>query len=111
VSNISERKSLKDVSNISERKALKDMSNISERKPLQNITNTKATALKEKPTLKEKSILKERSALPKTVIFGEEDTKKCHEWAKDGVEGAQFTGNDSQQFDMDAQDKRKNSVF
>ncbi|GJN21527.1 hypothetical protein PR202_gb09011 [Eleusine coracana subsp. coracana] len=106
VSNISGQKALRDVSNISGRKPLKDLSNISEKKPLQNITNTKLPAVKERPTLKEKSLKKERSALPKTVIFSDEDAKKCHEWAKDGVEGAQFTGYDSQKFDKDMQDKR-----
>ncbi|TVU16508.1 hypothetical protein EJB05_40077, partial [Eragrostis curvula] len=111
LSNISERKALKDLSNISERKPLKDLSNISERKPLQNITNTKVTASKDRHPLKEKSIRKERPALPKTIIFADEDTKKCHEWAKDGVEGAQFTGNESQKFDKDVQEKRvKNEV-
>ncbi|TVU29351.1 hypothetical protein EJB05_20915 [Eragrostis curvula] len=111
LSNVSERKALKDLSNVSERKALKDLSNISERKPLQNITNTKINASKERPTLKEKSIRKQSPALPKSVIFADEDTKKCHEWAKDGVEGTQFTGNESQKFDKDVQDKRvKNEV-
>lgn len=98
---------------LQERKALRDVSNAG-KPPVPNIS--KGTALKERPTLKERSILKERSALhnheatknpvKKTVIFADEETTKCHEWAKDGVEGTHFRGNDAQKLDKDRQDKR-----
>ncbi|XP_062181696.1 uncharacterized protein LOC133885938 isoform X2 [Phragmites australis] len=89
------RKALRDVTNKPKDTALKDRS-----------------ILKERPTLKERSILKERSALRShealknpVKIWADEKTKKCHEWAKNGVEGAHFTGNDSQKLDKDVQDK------
>jgi len=39
-------------------------------------------------------------------IFADEEIKKCHEWAKHGVEGTHFTGNDAEKLDKDVQDKR-----
>jgi hypothetical protein len=41
------------------------------------------------------------------IFADDEETKRCHEWAKDGIEGTHFTGNDIQKLDKDAQDKRK----
>ncbi|XP_062219569.1 uncharacterized protein LOC133919246 [Phragmites australis] len=98
---LQERKALQDLSNISKGTALKE-----ERKPLQNVSNT----LKDRSVLKERkerSALRSHEAIKNSVtIFADEETKKCHEWAKDGVEGAHFTGNDSQKLDKDVQDKR-----
>ena len=89
------------------RKALQDLSTntLSERKGLQDMSNN----------LKEESILKERSALFShkvtqnlLKIFTVEETRKCHEWAKDVIEGSHFTGNDPQKLDKDVQGERKN---
>lgn len=92
---------------LQERKALRDVSNTS-KPPVPNIS--KGTALKERPTLKQRSALRSHEAtknpVKKTVIFTDEETTKCHEWAKDGVEGTHFTGNDAQKLDKDRQDKR-----
>ncbi|CAL4886839.1 unnamed protein product [Urochloa decumbens] len=111
---LQERKALQDVSNFASGTALKDRSmkeRSQQRKALQNVTNT--TQSKERrPALKEqKSTLKERSALGKhdaiknpLNILTDEEIKKCHEWAKDGVEGAHL--HDQQKSDKDLLDKR-----
>jgi len=87
------------------RKALQDLSTntLSERKGLQDMSNS----------LKEESILKERSALwshkvtqNPLKLFTVEGTRKCHEWAKDVIEGSHFTGNDPQKLDKDVQEER-----
>ena len=86
-----------------------------QRKALQNVTNTIQS--KDRPTLKEqRSTLKEKSTLGKhdviknpMNILTDEEMKKCHEWAKDGVEGAHFY--DHQKADKDMQDKRKNRSY
>lgn len=112
---LQERKALQDVSNFANGTALKDRSmkgKSQQRKALQNVTNT--TQSKDRPSLKEqRSTLKERSGLGKhdviknpLDILTDEEIKKCHEWAKDGVEGAHF--HDYQKSDRDLQDKRKN---
>jgi hypothetical protein len=98
--------------------ALKDRSmkeRSQQRKALQNVTNTIQS--KDRPTLKEqRSTLKERCTLGKhdviknpMNILTDEEMKKCHEWAKDGVEGAHFY--DHQKADKDMQDKRKNISY
>jgi len=110
---LQERKALQDVSNFANGTALKDRSmkeRSQQRKALQNVTNTIQS--KDRPTLKEqRSTLKERSTLGKQDmiknpmnILTDEEMKKCHEWAKDGVEGAHFY--DHQKADKDMQDKR-----
>ncbi|KAF8653348.1 hypothetical protein HU200_062320 [Digitaria exilis] len=110
---LQERKALQDVSNFANGTALKDRSmkgKSQQRKALQNVTNT--TQSKDRPSLKEqRSTLKERSGLGKhdviknpLDILTDEEIKKCHEWAKDGVEGAHF--HDYQKSDRDLQDKR-----
>jgi hypothetical protein len=77
-------------------------------------STTKGTALKDRSVLKEKSVLRSQETIKKnpvnkTTIFADEATKKCHEWAKGGVEGTHFTGNDAQKLDSDEIDKRENS--
>ncbi|CAN6279126.1 unnamed protein product [Urochloa humidicola] len=110
---LQERKALKDVSNFASGTALKDRSmkeKSQQRKALQSVTNTIQS--KDRTTLKEqKSTLKERSALGKhdaiknpLNILTDEEIQKCHEWAKDGVEGAHF--HDHQKSDKDLLDKR-----
>lgn len=112
---LQERKALQDLSNVAEGTALKDRSmkeKSRQRKALQNVSNTIQS--KDRLSLKEqRSTLKERSALGKhdviknpLDILTDEEIKKCHEWAKDGVEGAHF--DDYQKSDKDLQDKRKN---
>lgn len=105
---------------LQEKKALRDVSNIgkppvSTRKPLQDVSNTakpRGRNISDGTTLK-KTALRSHEAtknpVKKTVIFSDE-TAKCHEWAKDGVEGTHFTGNDSQKLEKDSQDKRKSSL-
>ncbi|RCV07190.1 hypothetical protein SETIT_1G224800v2 [Setaria italica] len=109
---LQERKALQDVSNFAKGTALKDRSvkeRSQQRKALQNVTNTIQS--KERPTLKEqRSTVKERSDLGKHEVVNplniltDEEIKKCHEWAKDGAEGAHF--HDYQKSDKDLQDKR-----
>ncbi|OEL20438.1 hypothetical protein BAE44_0018546 [Dichanthelium oligosanthes] len=110
---LQERKALQDVSNFANGTALKDRSmkeRSQQRKALQNVINTIQS--KDRPTLKEqRSIMKERSTLGKDEviknpmkILTDEEIKKCHEWAKDGVESAHF--HDYQKSDKDLQDKR-----
>ncbi|KXG21948.1 uncharacterized protein LOC8085104 [Sorghum bicolor] len=124
-----ERKALQDVSNIRKGTALKNRSTIKERSTLKerpalhDVSNNlkERSILKERHPLRdvsnthyERSILKEKSALrshetiknPVNIFADDEETKRCHEWAKDGIEGTHFTGNDIQKLDKDAQDKR-----
>ncbi|WVZ74708.1 hypothetical protein U9M48_022861 [Paspalum notatum var. saurae] len=110
-----ERRALQDLSNFAKGTGLKDTSTLkerSQRKPLHNVTNTiQGTALKDRPVLKEKSTQKQRSALHsreanRVKILTDEEIKKCHEWAKDGVEGFHLTKSDSHKLDKDLQDKR-----
>lgn len=101
-------KPLKPSAKPSARKALRDVSNTS-KPPVPNIS--KGTALKDRSILKEKSTLRSQEAIKKNpvkkaTIFADEATKKCHEWAKDGVESTHFTGNDAQKLDNDKLDKR-----
>ncbi|RCV17807.1 hypothetical protein SETIT_3G249200v2 [Setaria italica] len=118
---LQERKALQDVSNIPKGTALNNRSAVKERSILKDkFTLKDRSILKERPalhnvsnTLKERSILKQKPALGSheaiknpVNVFADEETKKCHEWAKDGVEGTNFTGNDSQKLDKDMQDKR-----
>ncbi|CAM0945331.1 unnamed protein product [Alopecurus aequalis] len=91
----------------SARKALRDVSNTS--KPL--VPGIKGTALKDRSVLKGKSALRSQETIKKnpvnrTTIFTDQETKNCHEWAKGGVEGTHFTGNDAQKLDKDKLDKR-----
>ncbi|XP_015689052.1 uncharacterized protein LOC102723018 isoform X2 [Oryza brachyantha] len=102
---------------LQEKKALRDVSNIgkppmSTRKPLQDVSNTGKP--REQRNISDGAALKKtalrsheatKNPVKKTVIFSDETTK-CHEWAKDGVEGTHFTGNDSQKLEKDRQDKR-----
>ncbi|CAN6232375.1 unnamed protein product [Urochloa humidicola] len=103
---LQERKALQDVSNFSSSTALKDRSmkqRSQQRKALQNVTNTVQS--KDKPTLKERSAPGKHDAIKNPLnILTDEDIKKCHEWAKDGVEGAHF--HDHQKSDKDLLDKR-----
>lgn len=106
------RSTIKDRSTLKEKPALHDVFNnlkersiLKERHPLQDVSNTR----NERSILKEKSALRSHKSIKKPVnIFADdEETKKCHEWAKEGMEGTYFTGNDSQKLDKDLQDKRK----
>ncbi|CAL4893467.1 unnamed protein product [Urochloa decumbens] len=118
---LQERKALQDVSNIrkgtasnnrstvkeksilKDKSTLKERSILKERHALHNVSNS----LKQRSILKEKSTLRSHEAIENPVnIFADEETKKCHEWAKDGVESTHFTGNDSHKLDKDVQDKR-----
>ncbi|OEL17437.1 hypothetical protein BAE44_0021543, partial [Dichanthelium oligosanthes] len=116
---LQERKALQDVSNIpkgsanrstiKERSILKEKSTVKERSTLKErpVLHDVSNTLKERSILKEKSALRNHEPIKKAVnIFADEETKKCHEWAKDGVEGTHFTGNDSQKLDKDVQEKR-----
>ena len=106
------RSTIKESSTLKERPALHDVSNnlkersiLKERHPLQDVSNTR----NERSILKEKSALRSHGAIknPVNIFADDEETKRCHEWAKDGIEGTHFTGNDSQKLDKDALDKRK----
>ncbi|WVZ98459.1 hypothetical protein U9M48_043901, partial [Paspalum notatum var. saurae] len=116
-----ERKALQDVSNVPQVAAFKNRSTVKERSILKERSTVKGrSTLQERPahhnisnTLKERSILKDKFALHRheviknpVNIFADEDIKKCDEWAKDGVEGTHFTGNDYQKLGKDAQDNR-----
>jgi hypothetical protein len=82
---------------LQERKALQDLSNtLSERKGHQDMSNTEKSILIEKSTLKN----------PLKILAVKET--KCHEWAKDLVEGSHSTGNYPQKLDKDMQEERKN---
>ncbi|CAD6341163.1 unnamed protein product [Miscanthus lutarioriparius] len=105
------RSTIKERSTLKERPALHDVSNnlkersiLKERHPLQDVSNTR----NERSILKEKSALRSHEVIknPVNIFADDEETKRCHEWAKDGIEGTHFTGNDSQKLDKDAQDKR-----
>uniref|UniRef100_A0ACD5Z2P2 Uncharacterized protein n=1 Tax=Avena sativa TaxID=4498 RepID=A0ACD5Z2P2_AVESA len=96
-------------------KPLKPSAKPSARKALRDVSNTsntiKGTALKDRSILKEKSALRSQETIKKNpvnkaTIFADEATKKCHEWAKGGVEGTHFTGNDAQKLDSDKLNKR-----
>lgn len=117
VSNISKgpasknRSTIKDRSTLKEKPALHDVFNnlkersiLKERHPLQDVSNTR----NERSILKEKSALRSHKSIknPVNIFADDEETKKCHEWAKEGMEGTYFTGNDSQKLDKDLQDKR-----
>ena len=87
---------------------MKGRSTLQERPAHHNISNT----LKERSILKDKFALHRHEVIKNPVnIFADEDIKKCDEWAKDGVEGTHFTGNDYQKLGKDAQDNRKNSIL
>ena len=103
-------KPLKPSAKPSARKALRDVSNTS-KPPIPS--SIKGTALKDRSVLKERSALRSQETIKKnpvnkTAIFADQATKNCHEWAKGGVEGTHFTGNDAQKFDKDKLDKREN---
>lgn len=105
------RSTIKERSTLKERPALHDVSNnlkersiLKERHPLQDVSDTR----NERSILKEKYALRSHEAIknPVNIFADDEETKRCHEWAKYGIEGTHFTGNDSQKLDKDAQDKR-----
>ncbi|XP_066368597.1 uncharacterized protein [Miscanthus floridulus] len=111
VTALKNRSTIKESSTLKERPALHDVSNnlkersiLKERHPLQDVSNTR----NERSILKEKSALRSHGAIknPVNIFADDEETKRCHEWAKDGIEGTHFTGNDSQKLDKDALDKR-----
>lgn len=106
------RSTVKEGSALKERPALHNVSNnlkersiLKERPPLQDVSNTR----NERSILKEKSALCSHEAIknPVNIFADDEEIKGCHEWAKDGMEGTHFTGNDSQKLDKDVQHKRK----
>ncbi|XP_078430498.1 uncharacterized protein LOC144702359 [Wolffia australiana] len=83
-----------------DRKALADLSRPA--KPLFSATKkgstVKGSSLRGGPTLK--------IAPSKSGILTEDELKKCHEWAKEGIERVHFTGNDIQRNMKEASDKR-----
>ncbi|XP_039132839.1 uncharacterized protein LOC120269928 isoform X3 [Dioscorea cayenensis subsp. rotundata] len=93
-----ERKALRDVSNT----ALRDVSNIGKQPPLSSAS--KGTISKEKSALRTHETPKNAT---KNSLLSDEEIKRCHEWAKEGIEQIHFTGNDLQKLQ---QDKKEQSV-
>uniref|UniRef100_A0A1D1Z4L9 Putative reductase VP1231 n=1 Tax=Anthurium amnicola TaxID=1678845 RepID=A0A1D1Z4L9_9ARAE len=82
-----------------ERKALADLS-----KPAKPVVSAalKGSALKAKSSLRNETTRK----APKSSILTDEEIKKCHEWAKEGIEKVHFTGNDIRKHEKDVMEKR-----
>lgn len=95
---LKERKALGDLSNT--RKALRDLSNTG-KPPVSGVA--KGSALKEKSGIRAPQAVKNAS---KSSFLTDEDVKKCREWAKEGIERTQFTGNDVQEMQKELVDKR-----
>ncbi|KAH7670918.1 Ku70 bridge and pillars domain-containing protein [Dioscorea alata] len=93
-----ERKALRDVSNT----ALRDVSNIGKQPPLSSAS--KGTISKEKSALRTRETPKNAT---NNSLLSDEEIKRCHEWAKEGIEQIHFTGNDLQKLQ---QDKKEQSV-
>ncbi|KAK1288626.1 hypothetical protein QJS10_CPB19g01185 [Acorus calamus] len=80
------------------RKALADLSNAG--KPM---TGALKVHLKEKSALRGSETIKQA---PKRNSLTEDEVKKCHEWAKEGIEHIHFTGNDLHKLHQDMQEER-----
>lgn len=91
-----ERKALRDVSNT----ALRDVSNIGKQPPLSSAS--KGTISKEKSTLRTRETPKNAT---KNNLLSDEEIKRCHEWAKEGIEQIHFTGNDLQKLQQDKKEQ------
>ncbi|MQM12670.1 hypothetical protein Taro_045589 [Colocasia esculenta] len=83
-----------------DRKALADLA-----KPAKHLGSTalKASTLKQKSSLHGTKTTKKAQASNRLT---DEEIKKCHKWAEEGIEKAHFTGNDIQQHEKDVSDKR-----
>lgn len=88
---------------------------LTERKALRDLSNAKAPAVPGPSKAKGKSALKEKSgigglgakkAAPKVSVLSDDQIAKCREWAKEGIEYAEFTGNDAQKLEKDEQEER-----
>ncbi|WOL20421.1 hypothetical protein Cni_G29226 [Canna indica] len=88
-----------------DRKALKDLSNTGN-PPVSG--PSKASALKEKNVLRGRETTTNFKICTKNNLLTDEEIKKCHEWAKEGIEHAYFTGNDQQKLRKDSEEKRVN---
>ncbi|RWW86829.1 hypothetical protein BHE74_00004387 [Ensete ventricosum] len=84
-----------------DRKALKDLSNTG-KPPVSG--PSKASALKDKSALRAREAIK---TAPKRTFLTDEETKRCHEWAREGIEQTHFTGNDLQKLQKDIDEERK----
>ncbi|KAK1315051.1 hypothetical protein QJS10_CPA06g01922 [Acorus calamus] len=80
------------------RKALADLSNAG--KPT---TGALKVHLKEKSSLRGSETIKKA---PKRNPLTEDEVKKCHEWAKEGIEHVHFTENDLHKLHQDMQEER-----
>ncbi|URE45370.1 hypothetical protein MUK42_15184 [Musa troglodytarum] len=85
-----------------DRKALKDLSNTG-KPPVSG--PSKASALKDKSALRARETIK---TAPKRTILTDEEMKRCHEWAREGIEQTHFTGNDLQKLQKDIDEERVN---
>ncbi|CAL9179395.1 unnamed protein product [Musa hybrid cultivar] len=85
-----------------DRKALKDLSNTG--KPPVSAPS-KASALKDKSALRARETIK---TAPKRTILTDEEMKRCHEWAREGIEQTHFTGNELQKLQKDIDEERVN---
>ncbi|KAJ0973001.1 hypothetical protein J5N97_020960 [Dioscorea zingiberensis] len=90
-----DRKALRDVSNT----ALRDLSNIGKQP---RSTASKGTILKDKSTVCSRDAAKNAS---KNSLLSDEEIKRCHEWAKEGIEQIHFTGNDLQKHQQDKKEE------
>nr|XP_018675059.1 PREDICTED: uncharacterized protein LOC103968426 isoform X1 [Musa acuminata subsp. malaccensis] len=85
-----------------DRKALKDLSNTG-KPPVSG--PSKASALKDKSALRARETIK---TAPKRTILTDEEMKRCHEWAREGIEQTHFTGNELQKLQKDIDEERVN---
>ncbi|KAJ8479141.1 hypothetical protein OPV22_022868 [Ensete ventricosum] len=68
---------------------------------------------KRSSALKDKSALRAREAIktaPKRTFLTDEETKRCHEWAREGIEQTHFTGNDLQKLQKDIDEEGVNKM-
>lgn len=80
-----------------ERKPLGDLSNI--RKP--RFSNRVTKDLSTEPKAQENA-----ASVKRNYTLTKDQIKQCEEWAQEGIEKMQFTGNDIQQLERDHIDKR-----
>ncbi|XP_064966582.1 uncharacterized protein LOC135583278 isoform X1 [Musa acuminata AAA Group] len=85
-----------------DRKALKDLSNTGKPPASRPV---KVLALKEKSAPRGWETIKNA---PKSTSLTDEEIKRCHQWAKEGIEQTHFTGNDIQKLEKDINEERIN---
>lgn len=83
-----------------DRKALKDLSNTGKPPASRPV---KVLALKEKSAPRGRETIKNA---PKSTSLTDEEIKRCHQWAKEGIEQTHFTGNDIQKLEKDINEER-----